>query len=130
MPDTSQTGFAIMCDWPGMDDATCCCPIPDSKVVDVISTWEAALEELNDRIKLDRDTARTVKNQRNILFTYKRRCASFRDKFHLVAWKECSIMDSKPKFTHSQLAHCELCSTLRFALTSYDYRPLSFLHKG
>lgn len=68
MPDTSQTGFAIMCDWPGIDDATCCCPTPDSKVVDVISTWSAAMEELNDQ-----DTVRAMMSQRNIMFTYKRR---------------------------------------------------------
>ena len=73
MPETCQTGFAIMCDWPGMDDSTCCCPIPESKVVDVMSTWSAALAELSGQIALDRDTIRIIKSQRNILFTYKRR---------------------------------------------------------
>ena len=73
MPDASQTGFAIMCDWPGMDDATCCCPILESKVVDVISTWTTALEELNDRVLADHDTRVAMKTQRNILFTYNRR---------------------------------------------------------
>lgn len=73
MPEASQTGFAVMCDWPGMDDVTCCCPIQDSKVVDVLSTWSAALEELNDQTHLDHNTLRIMKSQRNILFTYKRR---------------------------------------------------------
>lgn len=73
LPNTNQTGFAIMCDWPGVDDATCCCPFPNSKVVDVMSTWSSALEELNDQILMDHDTVKTVKNQRSILITYKRR---------------------------------------------------------
>ena len=62
-----------MCDWPGMEDATCCCPIPESKVVDVLSTWSSALEELSDQSHLDRDTIRIMQTQRNVLFTYKRR---------------------------------------------------------
>ncbi len=73
MPETGQTGFAIMCDWPGMDDATCCCPIQESKVVDVLSTWSTALQELNDQVPLDHETISIMKSQRNILFTYKRR---------------------------------------------------------
>lgn len=73
LPDTSQTGFAIMCDWPGVDDITCCCPFPDSKLVDVIATWSAALEELKSS-DTSTDSQKTSRYQRSIQLTYKRRC--------------------------------------------------------
>lgn len=73
MPEASQTGFAVMCDWPGLDDTTCCCPILDSKVVDVISTWSAALEELNNQPVVDHNAIRAMATQRHIMFTYKKR---------------------------------------------------------
>ncbi len=84
MPDASQTCFAIMCDWPGMDDGACCCPIPESKVVDVIATWSAALEELYQATAVDSETINSLKNQRNILFTYKKRYMLFQVQYHIL----------------------------------------------
>ena len=59
-----------MCDWPGVHEATCCCPFAESKVCDIISMWSTSLEELNY------STASHVQpkqQRREIMFTYQRR---------------------------------------------------------
>ncbi len=67
LPDSLDTGFALMCDWPGVSDGLLCCPFVESKVCDVISMWSLSMEELN------RNSIMAISEQRSITFTYKRR---------------------------------------------------------
>ncbi len=67
LPDSLDTGFALMCDWPGVSDGLLCCPFVESKVCDVISMWSLSMEELN------RNSFMAISEQRSITFTYKRR---------------------------------------------------------
>ena len=71
MPDTLMTGFALMCDWPGVHEASCCCPFPESKVCDIISMWSSSLEELNYSPATSHVQAK--QQRRDIMFTYQRR---------------------------------------------------------
>lgn len=47
MPDTAHTGFALMSDWPGMEDSACFYPSQESKLCDLVSMWTDTMEELN-----------------------------------------------------------------------------------
>ena len=47
MPDVSKTGFALMSDWPGVEDCSLFYLLPTTKLCDIISMWYDSLEELN-----------------------------------------------------------------------------------
>jgi len=47
MPDTTTTGFALVSDWPGVEEDACYYLFPESKLCDVISMWTDLLEQLN-----------------------------------------------------------------------------------
>ena len=67
LSDSEDTGFALMCDWPGVGDDLLCCPFVKSKVCDVISMWSLSMEELNHNSYI------ASSEQRSITFVYKRR---------------------------------------------------------
>ncbi len=68
LPDSMDTGFALMCDWPGVSNDLLCCPFIESKVCDVISMWTLYMEDLNDHTLY-----MAASEQRSITFMYQRR---------------------------------------------------------
>ena len=65
MPDVSKTGFALMSDWPGVEDYSLFYLLPTTKLCDIISMWHDSLEELNPV---------RVRQPRIINLTYRNRC--------------------------------------------------------
>ena len=61
MPDISSTGFALMSDWPGVEDPTCYHLFPKMKLCDVISMWSESMDTLNQM---------RVKQHRSVMLTY------------------------------------------------------------
>ena len=64
MPDVDTTGFALMCDWPGMQDRSNYYLFPASKLCDTISLWSSALHKLNHS---------NTRQHRFIMLTYRNR---------------------------------------------------------
>lgn len=64
MPDVAATGFALMCDWPGVQDRACYYLNPESKLCDTISLWSDALDVL---------THPATHQHRFIMLTYRNR---------------------------------------------------------
>ena len=65
MPDSSETGFALMSDWPGVEERACFYLFPSSKLCDFISKWMDSLDELNP--------VKSTRGQRSINLTYANR---------------------------------------------------------
>lgn len=64
LPDPSVTGFALMSDWPGIDDPTSFYLFPEYKLCDIISMWTDSLEKLSQL---------RGRQHRGIVVTYRRR---------------------------------------------------------
>ena len=47
MPDSTTTGFALISDWPGVEEDACYYLFPESRLCDVLSMWTDSLEQLN-----------------------------------------------------------------------------------
>jgi len=73
LPESHLTGFGIFSDWPGVDSMVCCCPFLDTKMVDLIAVWFAALDNLSDSsTSAGPDTTKPSKYQRTIQLAYKK----------------------------------------------------------
>ena len=70
MPDVTDSGFALMSDWPGVEECAAFFLPFQSKLCDLLSCWMAAAEELGQP---------SSKPHRVIQLSYRNRCACGRE---------------------------------------------------